>query len=302
MPWTPHDYPFIVEKARTKQVEVIDHLKREGLYDNFRNNIMPLFDMLDTSNLLWIDTGMCDMVEDTYTSIPEWSPRSCMPGESGVIGFEKPFFTCPIPSATDGEFIHVPTHAISWSVNGDQIIFSAWTVSDMLQKSAIKPAAVFGGMENTLSFIKGLDELISESDTFEKNPNIPLADYQASSDAARMVRNTIGAVWLLMSQPRVVEESDPVEVRVRTKRNGKTVKSPVRVSVRSLVGSVAPRGQSTGRKATSRWWVRGHWRQQAWGQGRKLRKPVWIAPHTAGAEGAPVDDRPSVQVWRTGGK
>lgn len=31
---------------------------------------------------------------------------------------------------------------------------------------------------------------------------------------------------------------------------------------------------------------------------RALRKPVFIAPHTAGSSDGDIDDRPQVQVWR----
>lgn len=37
-----------------------------------------------------------------------------------------------------------------------------------------------------------------------------------------------------------------------------------------------------------RWVVRGHWRWQACGEGRRERKLTWIAPHVKGPEGAPL--------------
>jgi hypothetical protein len=35
------------------------------------------------------------------------------------------------------------------------------------------------------------------------------------------------------------------------------------------------------------WIVRGHWRQQ-WHPKRQVHRPVWIAPHIKGPEGAPL--------------
>lgn len=132
-------------------------------------------------------------------------------------------------------------------------------------------------------------------------------DLDTYEEASRELLRVMGSVWLLMTQPRVVEEADPVETAVRRtrpaggSRMARGEKRPVRVSVRSL----SPQAQvshSGGRgEATSRWWVRGHWRQQAWGPGRELRKPLYIEPHTAGSRDAAEpggDDRPSVQVWR----
>lgn len=37
-----------------------------------------------------------------------------------------------------------------------------------------------------------------------------------------------------------------------------------------------------------RWIVSGHWRSQPYGPRRTLRKPVWIAPHVKGPDGAPM--------------
>ena len=37
-----------------------------------------------------------------------------------------------------------------------------------------------------------------------------------------------------------------------------------------------------------RWVVRGHWRWQACGKGRKDRRLTWISPHVKGPEDAPL--------------
>jgi hypothetical protein len=50
---------------------------------------------------------------------------------------------------------------------------------------------------------------------------------------------------------------------------------------------------------TKRWLVRGHWRQQAFGPGRKQRRPVYIQPHIKGPEDKPLEVSPEVvKVWR----
>jgi hypothetical protein len=43
-----------------------------------------------------------------------------------------------------------------------------------------------------------------------------------------------------------------------------------------------------GREYRHRWVVRGHWRNQPWGPGRSLRRPVWVLPHVKGPDGAPL--------------
>lgn len=48
-----------------------------------------------------------------------------------------------------------------------------------------------------------------------------------------------------------------------------------------------------------RWWVRGHWRLQPYGQGRQLRKVIYIEPHTAGPDDKPLSEQPRVNVIRS---
>lgn len=53
-----------------------------------------------------------------------------------------------------------------------------------------------------------------------------------------------------------------------------------------------------GREYAHRWVVRGHWRQQAHGPGRSLRRTTWVPPHVKGPEGAPFLPAETVFVWR----
>jgi hypothetical protein len=62
------------------------------------------------------------------------------------------------------------------------------------------------------------------------------------------------------------------------------------------VGGDSDGDQGSRRKSDKRWWVAGHWRQQACGPKRALRKPVWISMHLKGDSEAEVSER--VNVWR----
>lgn len=101
----------------------------------------------------------------------------------------------------------------------------------------------------------------------------------------------VQAMWALMRQPIVSEARvRPIEPHLRKKRkkmkNGATVRV---LSVRQREGhGEGEPGRPSGRQYTHRWIVRGHWRMQAHGEGRKLRKRIWIDMHVAGPEGAPL--------------
>lgn len=71
--------------------------------------------------------------------------------------------------------------------------------------------------------------------------------------------------------------------------------SPVAIRSHGLVRKVRE-SLGTGRTATRRWWVRGHFRNQAYGPKRAFRRRIFIAPHTAGAATAPEPEQDTRQV------
>lgn len=60
------------------------------------------------------------------------------------------------------------------------------------------------------------------------------------------------------------------------------------VHLRRSLGGEHDMGDGSGRAYRHRWIVRGHWRNQPWGPGRELRRPVYILPHVKGPDGAPL--------------
>lgn len=303
MPWSPYDLPFILEKTRHEYTSLInifhtaidkhgDHASEDALKSVTGLEESATF--LDSPDLFWADTDICDLLKNGG-EVPPWSPESCLPGASGFVGLEKPFFTAPYEHTDAIEYSPVLISGIGWETVGDIVRVHAWCHRRHVPSAA--RSQLRGGleMEEVFAISFPTTDVVSVDTTFTG------FTAPGSVEAGDRLRDTVGGFWLLMAQPRMVEDT-PAVVKVRKRRGGKSTKSPVRVSVRSLVRRPQGRSGDTGRKATSRWWVRGHWRQQAWGKGRKLRKPVFIQPHTAGAQGAKVDKRPKVQVWRTGEK
>ncbi|MET7944242.1 hypothetical protein [Streptomyces sp. NPDC005302] len=104
----------------------------------------------------------------------------------------------------------------------------------------------------------------------------------------RFIR-TIRAMWLLMQQPLAedTEVQPDRAVRKRLRRAGHEP-APVRViELRRPKTSSSPSDSETSREYHHRWITRGHWRQQ-WHPKRQVHRPVWIAPHIKGPEGAPL--------------
>ena len=137
------------------------------------------------------------------------------------------------------------------------------------------------------------------------DPDRPrIEESQGSGDVHPFV-SVVGAAWLLMGQPnvterRIIADAHPAGESQRLPP-GPNLRTSPRVTLIDLRRPArTPREETSGqpeRHFDRRWWVGGHWRQQACGAGMAQRRPTWIAPYVKGPIGAPlVTDR--VFVWR----
>lgn len=104
-------------------------------------------------------------------------------------------------------------------------------------------------------------------------------------------------VWLLMMQPLVqMTTVEPDRAARKRLRRLAAEAAPVRVvELRRRKADGAPGDGS--REFHHQWIVRGHWRQQ-WHPKREVHRPVWIAPHVKGPEGAPLIGGEKVYAWK----
>ena len=299
MAWTPHDLPFLAERAARAYRDLAEHWEQDNSYPDaprIADGCIDSATMLDMSTLTWLDADMCDMLNDMWKHVPDWTPAACIPGPQGIMALESPIFTAPY--ASGDESYQVPVRAIGWRVDGAKVRITGWSWARDIPTHARSPFRAGIDLEELLAVTLSMDSVIDGAHRFtlssEVNPEM------AVEDSGTALMSVAGSAWLVMAQPKMVTDA-PITMRVKKRRShGTATKVPVRVSVRSLTTSRRENSEPTGRKASSRWWVRGHWRQQPWGKGRALRKPIFIAPHTAGNPDAPIDDTPKVQVWRTG--
>ncbi|KAB8186944.1 hypothetical protein FH608_046500 [Nonomuraea phyllanthi] len=116
-----------------------------------------------------------------------------------------------------------------------------------------------------------------------------------SEGAGRWMR-ILKSAWLLMQQP-VATVSDAEYKRHDRRRLERQKIEPSRVRVIMLrrAKTTSEHGDSD-REFHHQWIVRGHWRQQ-WYPSRGVHRPVWIAPHIKGPEGAPMLGGEKVHAW-----
>lgn len=120
-------------------------------------------------------------------------------------------------------------------------------------------------------------------------------------DIQPLARYAMACLQLLASETvtEVVNET-PVPSRGDGRRSRTSQEPPMVIRSHGLVRKVRE-SLGTGRTATRRWWVRGHFRNQAYGPKLAYRRRIFIAPHTAGSATAPEpeqDTRPVVTVLR----
>lgn len=303
MSWTPHDLPHIIEKAHTTYQHILHTYQSTPGFTEHPDyrwvtaSCSRSIHALDSPDLHWIDRDACELVASTLETLPDWSPSACLPAQSGIIALEKPFFTVPYENAHADDLEQVRVYAISWHTHDGDLRIATWAIADSIPAHARSPLRHGLPLEELAGVTMPIDEDVAAAEVrLGASVITPTEDY---TQAAKTMTAVAGAVWLLMAQPRILADA-PTVARVRKSRGGQTYRMPVSVSVRSLTTrtQARPGAKGTGTKATTRWWVRGHWRQQPWGKNRALRKPVYIAPHTAGAQDAKPEGRPSVQVWR----
>ena len=105
---------------------------------------------------------------------------------------------------------------------------------------------------------------------------------------------TLLATWLLMGQPAA--ETPAAEIDKPTRRSYTRAHRPlpdvrlVRLHTARHNGPGTPRRETPDDRntRTERVWVTGHWRNQPYGPGRSLRRPVYIHPFLRGPDDAPI--------------
>jgi hypothetical protein len=115
-------------------------------------------------------------------------------------------------------------------------------------------------------------------------------------------RRMMATFWLLATQPNIAETTDapiPRPWRRAQQREGRPVPRVRLIDVRRPKHSkTEPSAEHRDIEWTHRWIVSAHWRQQAYGPGRSLRRPRLIAPYMKGPDDKPLIVPESVKVWK----
>lgn len=290
LPWAPTSLPQMRQQWCHVLGEGLDQLKQQAAGGDEQAAAAASHAEKDLagiaeSTLYWVARNMTDLATGAASSLPEWSPAAAIPVERGLLCWAKPagVFDWPVPGGRSRP-LRLPVDAMLWGIRDGQVGISCVFRTDRI-------ADQFGG---ALSRLPLLSHPVGVWDLEE-----PVAHRLGAGAVSPL--SVLGAAWLLMDQPSVAHTRQ-IGFAAATSDSGPTVRdSSVSIielrRVNSAMGSGAP-DSSSGRRYDKRFWVSGHWRQQACGPGRRLRKPLWIAPHLKGPEDAPLAETTRVYLWR----
>lgn len=143
------------------------------------------------------------------------------------------------------------------------------------------------------------------------DPRRPRTEEASGVEDMRPFISVVGAAWLLMGQPNITETRYTEPPHASQPKHGNLIaagnppRDPSSVTTIELRRNLSMSNDShagrSDRKYRGRWmvgWPNGYWRQQRYGPGGSLRKPMLIAPYTAGPKGAPQIPKERVYAWR----
>lgn len=249
-------------------------------------------DRVAQAELFWVSREMTELCVAAARSMPAWDLRpEDLIAPAGLIYFEGLPDLRPEYPTTAMAWSSCPPDVASYALKGPGIWLSGYVGRDWFAQKGIDlstaripfPSLTYDG-ESICAF--GHRE---EGDVgFTRNEGDEVVETDDESLIKRCSSLVLfKAASLLMRQEFTSETSiEPNSAsRKRIRRLGQDPR-PVRVINLRRASHSTGAGESE-REYHHQWIVRGHWRQQ-WYPSREVHRPVWIAPHIKGPEGAPL--------------
>lgn len=237
----------------------------EGDKSAFVKDLQQTISELD---LFHVAAPMTDLICTAAETLEVFAPSGAdMPAPMGMVIFDgQPSKTI---SYTDG--CTAPLRGIIWGTSGARSDMIVIPIAEAHDHGSAKARLIIQLWMTTLV-------PLGENLTFEHDhPELRDGDVLAQ----------LLTTWLLMRQP-LAENSEVQPGRAVRKRLRRAGHEPAPVRIIELRRPKTTSGQGDGdREYHHQWIVRGHWRQQ-WHPKRQVHRPVWIAPHIKGPEGAPL--------------
>lgn len=246
--------------------------------------------MVRTAELFHVNDQMTHLAKAASESLPEFQiQRDDLPAPNGFIAFAEPLATVDFGEPAVPSSIR----AACWSMYTLRGVTYLWIKFYSDRESWLPATAKAVGMsDRELTYnrriLSQLTPMLGGDCLGPMGSGSPGKPINATELGFRYAAKVIRAAWLLMQQP-LASTADVHPDRASCKRLTRAGHEPASVRVIELrrTQRTTSAHSETGREYHHQWIVRGHWRQH-WYPKRQVHRPVWIAPHIKGPEGAPL--------------
>jgi len=239
---------------------------------------------LREATLWWVGADCCDLLEQVAPSMPPIHlTTDLVPDVDGFVCFERPM------SGSHGQLpgVEVTFDLVQWQPTIIQGLASLSMIPWRLYTDANTLVSPMGRSDWPYGFL-----------TDQRCHGVTDLEHQSIVEDRRLV----AALWQLTAQPTTTQTNQITADRATRRRLARRGHTPAAVRLvnlrRRTRTTTPPTSTATGREYSCQWIVRSHWRQQAYGPGRTLRKAILIDQHIRGPADKPLRVRDAVKVWR----
>src|ERR1043165_718348 len=264
---------------------------RSGTGESNRAGLDALATTLDTAALFWVSQDMAALAMHSggQLAAARWATAD-RPAPCGLLFWQDGI------GHIDGHGVQVPVEACAWGpFEGGMLLW--------LLMSRARLAAEVAQIGRYQIVEEQIPPLIPVYGTTLPVTAEPVSFAELDPELPQPVVAALAAAWLLMQQPLLIDRTQerPDKSTARAiARDGLSVPDVTVVDLRRQYTPQDrdPGDETGGRHYKHRWVVSGHWRNQAYGKERALRRQTWVPAHMKGPEGAPLQATEKVNVWR----
>lgn len=247
---------------------------------------------LAAADLYWVTPQMTALAVSSAAALDEvrWS-RADRPSHFGLLVWDGGLGNIVWQDT------RIPVAAVSWAPWGDDVYLMYYvtrnTVLDLIADGRQRLRAIGRDVDYYPPLFPAVSHGYPTTDRW-----MPVEELD---EEKRTVLTTTWATWALMQQEGIAERSRAEvdrKVAAAYRRADRPDPEVTLVDLRRLYHPSQPGEESDGRTFRHRWVVAGHWRNQAYGPERSLRRKQWIASYVKGPDGAPLLETTRVNVWR----
>jgi hypothetical protein len=245
----------------------------EQMVDSFRRRVGGA---VEDAELYWLSEQFSELAAEAAEDLPDMTIEEHeLPSSSGLLVYDA----LPMRNLAFGAH-GITIHAVTWFTLPRRGVWVTVYVVPELSRELVGPNVSRDFVRKEIGFLM----------PHAPGGGAPFGATTAQGNIPPLMR-VLFATWFLIKQPGVAAiEEGPVDrsAKRRAERNGRTYPS---VNVVNLRRRPVPEGREApvkGRSYGVQWIVKGHWRDQAYGAGRSLRRRIYIAPYLKGPQDAPV--------------